>query len=276
MQKTTVDDLKSSAASPSEVGSPPAGSAEGAPVPSHRVHAGRAPQARRRRPSRRSRARARIETTPRASIRRQRTALDRRRAARADPSRRAGRPPNAAAPSVAPDPVRVPRPRHRAVRRCSWRCADRLHALPELADRQGLAGSASARAPAPRCGPASTTTSRSLTDPEFVASRRPGARSTGSSSSRPCSAWRCCSRCCSTRAAPGAKAFSRVSIFLPYAVPAVISSLLWGFLYLPAVSPFYCVFDAARLGRPRRSCRRGLRDVRDREHRASGAASAST
>lgn len=32
--------------------------------------------------------------------------------------------------------------------------------------------------------------------------------------------------------------FSRVSIFLPYAVPAVISSLLWGFLYLPAVSPF--------------------------------------
>ncbi|MFJ2355134.1 carbohydrate ABC transporter permease [Frigoribacterium sp. NPDC087798] len=43
-----------------------------------------------------------------------------------------------------------------------------------------------------------------------------------------------------------ATAFSRVSIFLPYAVPAVISSLLWGFLYLPAVSPFYYVFD--RLG----------------------------
>ncbi|MGW6130147.1 carbohydrate ABC transporter permease [Cellulomonas sp. NPDC055163] len=40
-----------------------------------------------------------------------------------------------------------------------------------------------------------------------------------------------------------ARAFSRVSIFLPYAVPAVISSLLWGFLYLPAVSPFYFVFD---------------------------------
>lgn len=37
--------------------------------------------------------------------------------------------------------------------------------------------------------------------------------------------------------------FSRVSIFLPYAVPAVISSLLWGFLYLPAVSPFYYVFE---------------------------------
>lgn len=40
--------------------------------------------------------------------------------------------------------------------------------------------------------------------------------------------------------------FSRISIFLPYAVPAVISSLLWGFLYLPGVSPFYYVFD--RLG----------------------------
>ncbi|MGN8247197.1 carbohydrate ABC transporter permease [Cellulomonas soli] len=41
----------------------------------------------------------------------------------------------------------------------------------------------------------------------------------------------------------GAKSFSRVSIFLPYAVPAVIASLLWGFLYLPRVSPFYYVFD---------------------------------
>ncbi|HWI29897.1 MAG TPA: sugar ABC transporter permease [Microbacterium sp.] len=41
----------------------------------------------------------------------------------------------------------------------------------------------------------------------------------------------------------GAKTFGRVSIFLPYAVPAVISSLLWGFLYLPAVSPFYWIFD---------------------------------
>ncbi|WP_166979572.1 carbohydrate ABC transporter permease [Paramicrobacterium fandaimingii] len=40
--------------------------------------------------------------------------------------------------------------------------------------------------------------------------------------------------------------FSRLTIFLPYAVPSVISSLLWGFLYLPAVSPFYYVFE--RLG----------------------------
>jgi multiple sugar transport system permease protein len=40
-----------------------------------------------------------------------------------------------------------------------------------------------------------------------------------------------------------ATGFSRISIFLPYAVPAVIASLLWGFLYLPRVSPFYYVFD---------------------------------
>lgn len=31
--------------------------------------------------------------------------------------------------------------------------------------------------------------------------------------------------------------FARTSIFLPYAIPAVIASLLWGFLYLPRVSP---------------------------------------
>lgn len=40
-----------------------------------------------------------------------------------------------------------------------------------------------------------------------------------------------------------ARRFSRVTIFLPFAVPAVISSLLWGFLYLPGVSPFYYVFE---------------------------------
>lgn len=31
--------------------------------------------------------------------------------------------------------------------------------------------------------------------------------------------------------------FSRLAIFLPYAVPGVIATLLWGFLYLPGVSP---------------------------------------
>lgn len=42
--------------------------------------------------------------------------------------------------------------------------------------------------------------------------------------------------------------FGRIAIFLPYAVPSVIASLLWGFLYLPAVSPFFYVLD--RLGLP--------------------------
>ena len=37
--------------------------------------------------------------------------------------------------------------------------------------------------------------------------------------------------------------FSRVAIFLPYAVPAVIASLLWGFLYLPSVSPIQWVLE---------------------------------
>jgi multiple sugar transport system permease protein len=36
--------------------------------------------------------------------------------------------------------------------------------------------------------------------------------------------------------------FSRLAIFLPYAVPGVIASLLWGFLYLPGVSPIRDAF----------------------------------
>lgn len=44
--------------------------------------------------------------------------------------------------------------------------------------------------------------------------------------------------------------FSRVVIFLPYAVPAVISSLLWGFLYLPSVSPFVDIATALNLPSP--------------------------
>ncbi|WP_030956196.1 carbohydrate ABC transporter permease [Streptomyces sp. NRRL S-481] len=39
---------------------------------------------------------------------------------------------------------------------------------------------------------------------------------------------------------------TRLAIFLPYAIPGVVAALLWGFLYLPDVSPFYFVLD--RLG----------------------------
>ncbi|MDE1994643.1 MAG: sugar ABC transporter permease [Rhizobiaceae bacterium] len=34
------------------------------------------------------------------------------------------------------------------------------------------------------------------------------------------------------------KSFFRVSLFLPYAVPAVIATLIWGYLYGPAFGPF--------------------------------------
>ena len=45
-----------------------------------------------------------------------------------------------------------------------------------------------------------------------------------------------------------AKRFSRLSIFLPYAVPTVIATLLWGFLYLPSVSPLQ--YGLRELGLP--------------------------
>jgi ABC-type sugar transport systems, permease components len=37
--------------------------------------------------------------------------------------------------------------------------------------------------------------------------------------------------------------FSRISIFLPYAVPGVAATLMWGFLYLPSLSPFQAVLS---------------------------------
>jgi multiple sugar transport system permease protein len=44
--------------------------------------------------------------------------------------------------------------------------------------------------------------------------------------------------------------FSRIGIFLPYAVPGVIASLLWGFLYLPGVSPIRDAASAVGLPPP--------------------------
>jgi multiple sugar transport system permease protein len=44
--------------------------------------------------------------------------------------------------------------------------------------------------------------------------------------------------------------FSRLAIFLPYAVPIVVASLLWGFLYLPAVSPFPAILGKVGLSMP--------------------------
>lgn len=45
----------------------------------------------------------------------------------------------------------------------------------------------------------------------------------------------------------GGKRYSRITIFLPYAVPGVIASLLWGFIYLPAVSPISAALEAVGL-----------------------------
>ncbi|WP_079277451.1 carbohydrate ABC transporter permease [Streptomyces sp. CB03234] len=47
-----------------------------------------------------------------------------------------------------------------------------------------------------------------------------------------------------------ARSFSRLAIFLPYAIPGVVAAMLWGFLYLPDVSPFHYVLDALGLPRP--------------------------
>ncbi|MCX2924171.1 carbohydrate ABC transporter permease [Streptomyces sp. NEAU-W12] len=44
--------------------------------------------------------------------------------------------------------------------------------------------------------------------------------------------------------------FTRLAIFLPYAVPGVIAALLWGFLYLPDVSPFHFALDTFGLPQP--------------------------
>ncbi|ONK15252.1 sugar ABC transporter permease [Streptomyces sp. MP131-18] len=44
--------------------------------------------------------------------------------------------------------------------------------------------------------------------------------------------------------------FGRLVIFLPYAVPGVIAALLWGFLYLPSVSPLHHTLDALGLPEP--------------------------
>jgi multiple sugar transport system permease protein len=44
--------------------------------------------------------------------------------------------------------------------------------------------------------------------------------------------------------------FSRISIFVPYAVPGVIAALMWGFLYLPGVSPILDGFSAVGMDQP--------------------------
>ncbi|MFG1923162.1 carbohydrate ABC transporter permease [Cryptosporangium sp. NPDC048952] len=54
----------------------------------------------------------------------------------------------------------------------------------------------------------------------------------------------------SSRTRPSVARFARISIFLPYAIPAVIASLLWGFLYLPRVSPLTDALEPFGLAAP--------------------------
>ncbi|WP_338701789.1 sugar ABC transporter permease [Streptomyces sp. Q6] len=44
--------------------------------------------------------------------------------------------------------------------------------------------------------------------------------------------------------------FARLAIFLPYAVPGILAAVMWGFLYVPDVSPFYFVLDKLDLPEP--------------------------
>lgn len=42
--------------------------------------------------------------------------------------------------------------------------------------------------------------------------------------------------------------FGRTAIFVPYAVPGVVSALMWGFMYLPSTSPFSYITRSLGLG----------------------------
>ncbi len=66
-----------------------------------------------------------------------------------------------------------------------------------------------------------------------------------------------------------ARGFARIVIFLPYAVPAVISSLLWGFLYLPGVSPAGYLATSLGLTAPNPLAPE-LDHLRGRQHRDLG------
>ncbi|MFD6532631.1 carbohydrate ABC transporter permease [Streptomyces sp. NPDC060184] len=46
------------------------------------------------------------------------------------------------------------------------------------------------------------------------------------------------------------RGFTRLAIFLPYAIPGVVSAMMWGFLYLPDVSPFFWLLDHLGLPQP--------------------------
>ena len=46
------------------------------------------------------------------------------------------------------------------------------------------------------------------------------------------------------------KGTSRIAIFMPYAIPSVIASLMWGFLYLPGTSPLHFIASSVGIELP--------------------------
>ena len=63
--------------------------------------------------------------------------------------------------------------------------------------------------------------------------------------------------------------FVRLGIYVPYAVPAVVATLMWGYLYGPDFGPFAQLADAARP--PEAAVPRAeRRPVLDRQHRELG------
>ena len=151
----------------------------------------------------------------------------------------------------------------------SWSCSrwssspDRLLDLPQ---------------PVPRAGSSAATRSSALdnylellADPQFWEALRPGRRCSCSSRCRSCS----CSRCVAALAIDSGRlygtGFFRIAIFLPYAVPAVVAALMWGFMYGDQLRPGRRTSTTAfgSDARPTR-CRPQLDPRLDRQHRDLG------
>ena len=87
---------------------------------------------------------------------------------------------------------------------------------------------------------------RALTDPAVPREPRPGRACSSSSRCRSCWACHSSSRSRSTRCAPAGPRRIRLLIFMPYAVPAVVATLMWGYLYGADFGP---LAQIARVGR---------------------------
>ena len=78
---------------------------------------------------------------------------------------------------------------------------------------------------------------QALQRPAVLGGVRPGRGCSSPSRCRSCWSSPCWSRSRSTAGGSTARRFFRISIFLPYAVPAVVATLMWGFMYGDAVRP---------------------------------------